>query len=779
MAIINPTASVSWQEAAAISGSNDNNLQAQIGSAMSGSPLPATTVAAMTDHTRLYVYVGTESGYVSGHLYCWNGSTWIDSNVVYQATEIASGSVTLPKMGFRFLRGVIISGNLTVDYIANTISSTNNFAVSYVGKYIWTNTPQSISFTPSSQAQYVIFHSVDSTISVEPAASGAYSDIVLCTLYNNDVLDYDPSSFISVVRSASLIYPAINKIGAVLDGPYVIDTDANTLSCAVGSIVAINGNFANIPAFSTSFSTASDMQAIIFSLETYAVRVESWKNKSESAKTDVLLGQFFQNTLYLPFSNSRIFITNGTEKNLRDIVSVMFSSNKINIDTANNVITIPSGTILFCQSEYIFISGTVTFTPVAEGNGAIAGLYVNPENTSDKYVGTGRKSPQDWLVCAWYAGKVYGTGTPEMFAVNGLPGGGRTGISMSISDLYNQWEQGQKAPMLIIGDSTTDGVNTTSGASNSLGTDYQNTDAYPYKLEQLIKSETGNDALRVYNAGFASKEIGWVLSNFSAILAPYSDAKVCLISCGLNDSSLNSTAYTTYKNNLSLLCNKLRAAGIQPAILSTQATNFPGAVDGDPNRYRANWATHNRENRMRQSFSAENGIEFFDVEKFTQAFLQKSSAPASAIIPDHLHFGDAGHTFEAGLLFAWLCPRTIWVPDTGETIVDSTSQQIKSGVSYTLLKDISTVSGIKQAWDYTRETTTDDVLMDAYVFLSTPKALTAISQSMSTVHATVDGADTALASAEHSLGTLDVGLHHIIVSTGSATNINFCGLKFS
>lgn len=41
-----------------------------------GAPYIATTVAGMTDKTRVYVYQGSESGYTSGDWYYWNGSAW-------------------------------------------------------------------------------------------------------------------------------------------------------------------------------------------------------------------------------------------------------------------------------------------------------------------------------------------------------------------------------------------------------------------------------------------------------------------------------------------------------------------------------------------------------------------------------------------------------------------------------------------------------------------------------------------------------------------------------
>ena len=52
-----------------------------------GSPLTATTAAGMTDHAKVYVYTGSESGYNSGHWYYWNGSAWADGGV-YNAVAV-------------------------------------------------------------------------------------------------------------------------------------------------------------------------------------------------------------------------------------------------------------------------------------------------------------------------------------------------------------------------------------------------------------------------------------------------------------------------------------------------------------------------------------------------------------------------------------------------------------------------------------------------------------------------------------------------------------------
>lgn len=54
---------------------------------MVGSPLVASTASAMTDHNKIYVYTGSESGYVNGNWYYWSGSAWT-SGGVYNAVAI-------------------------------------------------------------------------------------------------------------------------------------------------------------------------------------------------------------------------------------------------------------------------------------------------------------------------------------------------------------------------------------------------------------------------------------------------------------------------------------------------------------------------------------------------------------------------------------------------------------------------------------------------------------------------------------------------------------------
>jgi hypothetical protein len=50
----------------------------------------------MTDHDKIYVYVGSESGYTNGHWYYWNGSAWADGGVYNSTAFETDKTLTLP-----------------------------------------------------------------------------------------------------------------------------------------------------------------------------------------------------------------------------------------------------------------------------------------------------------------------------------------------------------------------------------------------------------------------------------------------------------------------------------------------------------------------------------------------------------------------------------------------------------------------------------------------------------------------------------------------------------
>ena len=61
--------------------------------AMVGTPLEAETAADMTDTSKIYVYVGSESGYSYGYWYYYQSSTWKPGGV-YNAVAVDVATVS-------------------------------------------------------------------------------------------------------------------------------------------------------------------------------------------------------------------------------------------------------------------------------------------------------------------------------------------------------------------------------------------------------------------------------------------------------------------------------------------------------------------------------------------------------------------------------------------------------------------------------------------------------------------------------------------------------------
>ena len=66
------------------------NLQALV-----GSPLTASTAAGMIDNSKVYVYVGSETGYTNGNWYYYDGSAWVSGGVYNSVAVDIDTTLTL------------------------------------------------------------------------------------------------------------------------------------------------------------------------------------------------------------------------------------------------------------------------------------------------------------------------------------------------------------------------------------------------------------------------------------------------------------------------------------------------------------------------------------------------------------------------------------------------------------------------------------------------------------------------------------------------------------
>lgn len=65
-----------------------------------GTPIAVSTAAEMSDHNKLYVYTGSETGYTAGDWYYWDGTAWVSggaygSNSSITITDDGEGNITI------------------------------------------------------------------------------------------------------------------------------------------------------------------------------------------------------------------------------------------------------------------------------------------------------------------------------------------------------------------------------------------------------------------------------------------------------------------------------------------------------------------------------------------------------------------------------------------------------------------------------------------------------------------------------------------------------------
>lgn len=237
----------------------------------------------------------------------------------------------------------------------------------------------------------------------------------------------------------------------------------------------------------------------------------------------------------------------------------------------------------------------------------------------------------------------------------------------TISDAINHWKNGEKFPVAFMGDSTTDGATVTGNVTwdtTKLTQDQIDVNTYPYLLEQKLKAYTGNQNMRIYNAGFSGWDTSRALSYFYQVFganAAYSDVKMIGFVYGINDRSLASIEL--FKENLKQLCLACYKKRIQPFIVTPQII-IQGSSDFTSKQTSTQLVTVIV--RSLKDFAKKYNLEIIDMNKATTNFITNAEIPIDSILPDTLHFGDAGHKFEASFLYSQFIGETIEVTDDTE-----------------------------------------------------------------------------------------------------------------
>lgn len=355
------------------------------------------------------------------------------------------------------------------------------------------------------------------------------------------------------------------------------------------------------------------------------------------------------------------------------------------------------------------------------------------------------------------------------------------------------WHAGEKFPIGFFGDSTTDGMKTTSGGghetqdTNAGGwgrVDYVNTDAYPYKLEVLLKAATGNDVLRVYNIGYSGRSFKSVLPHYDDIFGhAYADVKMVGIVFGINDRLVadKKTYYDEFRANLTYTVEYLYAKGIQPFMVTTQAILepfCPATLEAQYYPLRDSENVNTVANGIMREVAAEYGLEIIDMNAYGEFMMNYSLIPMNDFCTDNLHFKDAGHTAESEYLYSVICGRCAYVR-RGD-VLSFASQKVKSKCPADYVKNYEAAKdGFKVYAEYARSDTEDIALQDFVIYVDEkePVTLTAYCKEVNTQYVVVDDATYIVSDTMQDICVLDVGVHRIKAMSGASSGVNWIGFK--
>ena len=346
----------------------------------------------------------------------------------------------------------------------------------------------------------------------------------------------------------------------------------------------------------------------------------------------------------------------------------------------------------------------------------------------------------------------------------------------TLADAWNAWFKGDKFPIAIIGDSTTEST-ADPVALNTLGTDHTPVNAYCTVLQAYVRAETGNSVMRVYNAGFSSQNAVWSLANIAALItgnATYADTKMVGIRHGINDPLVNATTaeyIDSMRTAMRGIIEWCFANNIQPFLITPQATLIAYPLYGKPGYTSAE--TTNISLSVIRELADEYNLELVDNYAYTK-LLQLNIDNLYSLSPDGLHYGIEGHAYQSGFLFSEFNKEVIRI--TAAQKVGYSNPEVRSGLAV-CSKLAAKVSG----YNSVSITTATGTLFKVYVFNAFKYGVTLdfIYTSDGDFVATVNGTANTLNTANHTVVVAGMGLIKIVVTNTAENELTFYGVDIA
>jgi lysophospholipase L1-like esterase len=249
-----------------------------------------------------------------------------------------------------------------------------------------------------------------------------------------------------------------------------------------------------------------------------------------------------------------------------------------------------------------------------------------------------------------------------------------------------EWYAGNKYPIAIFGDSTTDGVSTTTNGTDNAtvfngdrlvsgnvpdGWDIDHDDnevpnAHPNILQRLAREFFNNSELRVYNAGFRAQRLttGWGERNiYNAIYGHpvYSDAKAVGFMFGINDVNLDGSDTDAlieqhYLHTKALIIDAF-ARGVQPFLITCSVTG------SKENSGFSMWRIASTVDQMKRQLADELNVPLVDIGKWTEDYIYNNDDANSYydLGPDGVHLKDLGNLKQAQFMLRQIAGDALFI----------------------------------------------------------------------------------------------------------------------
>lgn len=244
---------------------------------------------------------------------------------------------------------------------------------------------------------------------------------------------------------------------------------------------------------------------------------------------------------------------------------------------------------------------------------------------------------------------------------------------LGIGLLVGRMHSGQAVKIAFFGDSTTDGNSTTDWTRNpvsgtqAIGTTDHGAEggknAYPRRLQDILRLFYGNNLIRCYNAGYSAKRIddGWAFANLDAAVLKspvYKDCDAVVVAFGLNDAAQAGGRVSEHVSETKKIIEAIIKAGKLPILMSSDA-HWRSHDDFDDTGTVYDNDDVTELNATKRALCSQYGIPYIEMHDYQRDWMNRNGGATwwRKIAPDGMHGNDEGHQIKACIIAEQLIPE--------------------------------------------------------------------------------------------------------------------------